>query len=154
MRDVFLERRTGRRDSLTMKCRMHNADCTLRNAGCEVHSAYGRVRGSRCRVHFALSILHFCVAFLLATIASAAPQKEAADSQSSGSGPGTASIRITSPLGRTGVITKVRIVAQVRVPPGQSLSQLSFFVDGTLVGTSDPVQYASVVWTDEDPFEP
>ena len=62
-------------------------------------------------------------------------------------------IRITSPLGRTGVATKVRIVAQVQVPAGHVLSKLSFFVDGELVGTTDPEPYSSVDWTDVNPFE-
>jgi VWFA-related protein len=64
-----------------------------------------------------------------------------------------ASIRITSPLGRTGVVTRVRIVAQVHIPPGQTLSKLSFYVDGELVGTTDAEPYSSVDWTDENPFE-
>jgi Ca-activated chloride channel family protein len=67
--------------------------------------------------------------------------------------PPAASIRITSPLGRTGVVTRVRIVAQVDVPAGQVLSAVSFFVDGKLVGTADSGRYAAVDWVDENPFE-
>ena len=63
------------------------------------------------------------------------------------------SIRITSPLGRTGVSAKVRIVAQVHAPASDSLSRLSFFVDGTLVGTAEPTPYSAVDWVDENPFE-
>jgi Ca-activated chloride channel homolog len=63
------------------------------------------------------------------------------------------SIRITSPLGRTGVVTRVRIVAQIHIPPGQTLSAVSFFVDGTLVATTDAASYSSVDWVDENPFE-
>src|SRR5207244_4158815 len=64
-----------------------------------------------------------------------------------------ASIRITSPLGRTGVATRLRIVAQVQVPAGHPLSPVNFFVDGTLVGTADAGPYCAVDWTDDNPFE-
>jgi hypothetical protein len=47
--------------------------------------------------------------------------------------PAAPSIRITSPLGRTGVATKVRIVAQVSVAPGHPLSAVSFYVNGKLI---------------------
>ena len=67
--------------------------------------------------------------------------------------PTAASIRITSPLGRTGVVTRVRIVAQVEVPSGQVLSSVSFFVDGKLVGMAEPGRYSAVDWVDENPFE-
>ena len=67
--------------------------------------------------------------------------------------PASASIRITSPLGRTGVVAKVRIVAQVDVPAGQTLSIVSFYVDGKLVGTAAPSHYSTVEWVDENPFE-
>src|SRR5262245_18335791 len=67
--------------------------------------------------------------------------------------PSSASIRITSPLGRTCVVTRVRIVAQIHIPPGHTLSPVSFFVDGTLVGTTDAAPYSAVDWIDENPFE-
>ena len=67
--------------------------------------------------------------------------------------PPSASIRITSPLGRTGVVTKLRIVAQIHMPPSHPLSAISFFVDGALVGTAPASPYTSVDWTDENPFE-
>jgi VWFA-related protein len=62
-------------------------------------------------------------------------------------------IRITSPLGRTGVVTRLRIVAQVNVPPGQTVSTVSFYVDGALVGTAPAGPYSSVDWLDQNPFE-
>jgi VWFA-related protein len=62
-------------------------------------------------------------------------------------------IRITSPLGRTGIVTRVRIVAQVVVPPDLTLSPLEFYVDGKLVGTVASGPPYSVDWTDENPFE-
>jgi len=67
--------------------------------------------------------------------------------------PAVPTIRITSPLGRTGVSTKVRIVAQVHAAPNDVLSVLSFYVDGKLVGRADPSPYAAVDWLDENPFE-
>jgi len=66
---------------------------------------------------------------------------------------GPASIRITAPLGRTGHATKLRIVAQIHMPPGHPLSAVSFFVDGELVGTAPASPYASVDWMDQNPFE-
>ena len=62
-------------------------------------------------------------------------------------------IRITSPLGRTGVVTRLRIVAQVTVPPGQAVSTVSFYVDGALVGTAPAGPYSAVDWLDQNPFE-
>ena len=82
------------------------------------------------------------VAALWVVALAAAPQKES-----------EAVIRITSPLGRTGVATRVRIVAQVQIPSGQVLSKLSFFVDGELIGTTEAEPYSSVDWTDVNPFE-
>jgi len=67
--------------------------------------------------------------------------------------PAVPTIRITSPLGRTGVSTKVRIVAQVHAAPNDVLSVLSFYVDGKLVGRADLSPYAAVDWLDENPFE-
>jgi VWFA-related protein len=67
--------------------------------------------------------------------------------------PSNPSIRITSPLGRTGVVTRVRIVAQIHIPAGQTLSAVSFFVDGALVGTTNATPYSTVDWVDENPFE-
>jgi len=59
-------------------------------------------------------------------------------------------IHITSPLGRTGTVATVRIVAQVE---GEKPSSVRFFVDGTLVGTvTDGPPYA-VDWIDDNPFE-
>lgn len=65
----------------------------------------------------------------------------------------TSSLRITSPLGRTGLVMRVRIVAQVTVAPGALLSPVEFFVDGAKVGAvGDGPPYA-VEWLDENPFE-
>jgi VWFA-related protein len=116
---------------------LHAAPCTLHAAHCTVPDLR------------AVSL----AALLLVFTAALAVAQDGGLKAAPGPTPDAASIRITSPLGRTGVATRVRIVAQVRIPAGQSLSSLSFFVDGTLVGTANPVPYASVEWTDEDPFE-
>ncbi len=62
-------------------------------------------------------------------------------------------IRITSPLGRTGVVTRLRIVAQVTIPAGQAISTVSFYVDGALIGTAPAGPYSAVDWLDQNPFE-
>jgi Ca-activated chloride channel homolog len=64
------------------------------------------------------------------------------------------SVRITSPLGRTGVPGTVRIVAQVQALPGVVLQPVQFYVDGTLLSTvSDGPPYAAE-WVDANPFDP
>ena len=86
-------------------------------------------------------------------IAAAQQTPSTTGAESSASTSSTASIRITSPLGRTGNATKLRIVAQVHVPPNRALSTVNFFVDGVLVGTAAAGPYSAVDWTDENPFE-
>jgi len=61
-------------------------------------------------------------------------------------------LKITSPLGRTGVISKVRIVAQIRLPRNPTPIHAWFYVDGKLVGEALAPPY-SVDWVDENPFE-
>ncbi len=64
------------------------------------------------------------------------------------------SIRITSPLGRTGVAGVVRIVAQVHAPPGAALNPVRIFVDNVLLGEVADGPPWAVEWTDENPFTP
>jgi VWFA-related protein len=66
-----------------------------------------------------------------------------------------AALRITSPLGRTGVVTRLRIVAQADLPYGDVLSPVAFYVDGQHVGTVEPAAGPpySVEWVDKNPFE-
>lgn len=65
----------------------------------------------------------------------------------------TLSVRITSPLGRTGLPGKIRIVAQVyhrlSAPPGQ----VRFYVDDQLLQALDQGPPYAVEWVDENPFE-
>ena len=62
-------------------------------------------------------------------------------------------MRITSPQGRTGAITKVRIVAQIKVPAAVGPAKAWFYVDGKLVGSVEDGPSYSVDWVDENPFE-
>src|SRR6478609_5702947 len=63
------------------------------------------------------------------------------------------SVRITSPLGRTGIAGTVRIVAQVQHTQNVIPGQVRFYVDKQLLGTiSDGPPYATE-WVDENPFE-
>lgn len=63
------------------------------------------------------------------------------------------SVKITSPLGRTGLVERVRIVAHVAHGDNAQLQPVKFFVDDTLLAAdADGPPYA-VEWTDENPFE-
>jgi Ca-activated chloride channel homolog len=64
-----------------------------------------------------------------------------------------ASIQITSPLGRSGLPGKVRIVARITLPPETPPPAVRFMVDGALLGTDvDGPPYA-MEWEDVNPFE-
>ena len=62
-------------------------------------------------------------------------------------------IRITSPLGRTGTTGAIRIVAQVTAEKGVAIGAVRFYVDNTLVGEDPSGPPFAVEWTDENPFE-
>jgi VWFA-related protein len=62
-------------------------------------------------------------------------------------------VHITSPLGRTGGIGAVRIVAQIKCPSDSVLAPVRFYVDGTLFKTDDDGPPYAVEWVDENPFE-
>ncbi len=66
---------------------------------------------------------------------------------------GEISVRITSPLGRTGTPGTIRIVAQVKPQKGQAISEVRFSVDGKPQGTVTAGPPYSVDWTDSNPFE-
>jgi Ca-activated chloride channel family protein len=93
------------------------------------------------------------VVAVLMTSAALAQDTSATESARASDAASFPSIRITSPLGRTGVAAKLRIVAQIHMAPSHPLSTVSFFVDGVLVGTAPASPYTSVDWTDENPFE-
>ena len=62
-------------------------------------------------------------------------------------------IRITSPLGRTGTVGAIRIVAQVTAAESVTLSSVRFYVDGQLVGEDGSGPPFAAEWVDENPFE-
>ena len=63
----------------------------------------------------------------------------------------TSTIEITSPLGRTGLPGKVRIVARVTARTGAPA--VRFFVDDVLVGTDSDGPPFAVEWDDTNPYE-
>jgi len=64
------------------------------------------------------------------------------------------SIRITSPLGRTGIPGVVRVVAQVVTPAPLGVVPVRFYVDDTLLGEDlDGPPYVTE-WEDLNPYEP
>jgi len=61
-------------------------------------------------------------------------------------------VRITSPLGRTGVLGVVRVVAQVTAEAEHVVLPVRFFVDGASIGEDlDGPPYA-VEWADDNPY--
>ena len=68
-------------------------------------------------------------------------------------GPSNLSVKITSPLGRTGLVQRIRIVAQIEHRDDRQLQPVRFFVDSELLGEdADGPPYA-LEWTDANPFE-
>ena len=65
--------------------------------------------------------------------------------------PGPVLVHITSPLGRTGVVGTVRIVAQIQSDSPIRLA--SFSVDGVVIGEVKNGPPYAVEWLDENPFE-
>jgi Ca-activated chloride channel family protein len=63
------------------------------------------------------------------------------------------SVRITSPLGRTGLPGAVRIVAQVRHAPNAPIGQVRFFVDDQLLQSVEQGPPYAAEWVDDNPFE-
>jgi Ca-activated chloride channel family protein len=65
-----------------------------------------------------------------------------------------ASVRLTSPLGRTGIIGTIRLVAHVVTPVPDAVVPVRFYVDGRLLAEdADGPPYA-VEWVDDNPYEP
>jgi VWFA-related protein len=63
------------------------------------------------------------------------------------------SVRITSPLGRTGTPGAIRIVAQIRTEDDTLPGPVRFAVDGRLLGTDNDGPPYVTEWVDENPFE-
>jgi Ca-activated chloride channel family protein len=91
---------------------------------------------------------HVRRAAVLAAILASAPWSTAA-----GQPPAT-SIRITSPLGRTGVPGVVRVVAQVVTPAPGGVVPVRFYVDETLLGEDTDGPPYVTEWEDLNPYEP
>lgn len=85
----------------------------------------------------------------LTLLAGAGPRGDAA-----GAADAELSVRITSPLGRTGLPDRIRIVAQVRTSENIELRPIQFFVDDVLLGEDAEGPPYAIEWTDENPFEP
>ena len=67
--------------------------------------------------------------------------------------PPSTTVRITSPLGRTGVPGVIRVVAQVQTQVEGGVLPVRFFVDGAPIGADDDGPPYAVEWTDENPYE-
>jgi VWFA-related protein len=63
------------------------------------------------------------------------------------------SVRITSPLGRSGIPGTVRIVAQVRTPGTVPAEAVKFFIDQKLLASVSAGPPYAAEWVDENPFE-
>lgn len=62
-------------------------------------------------------------------------------------------VRLTSPMGRTGVSGTIRVVAQVIAPPEVALQPVRFYVNGVLLGEDAEGPPYAVPWVDENPFD-
>src|SRR5262245_31262600 len=63
------------------------------------------------------------------------------------------SVRITSPLGRTGLPGTVRIVAQVHHLPNVMPAEVRFYVDEKLLTAITQGPPYATEWIDDNPFE-
>jgi Ca-activated chloride channel homolog len=94
---------------------------------------------------------HFALAALLVVLAVAGAGARGA---AAGAEEPAISIEITSPLGRSGLPGKVRIVARVTAPAGPAAAaEVRFFVDGALVGIDTDGPPYAVDWEDSHPYE-
>ena len=66
---------------------------------------------------------------------------------------GPLTVRLTSPLGRTGTPGAVRIVARVQAASSAVIGPVRFLIDGELYRTKDDGPPYVVEWVDENPFE-
>jgi VWFA-related protein len=70
-----------------------------------------------------------------------------------GGNPHPATIEITSPLGRTGLPGKVRIVARITTSKPDTVVAVRFYVDNVLIGTDTDGPPYAVEWDDTNPYE-
>ena len=64
------------------------------------------------------------------------------------------SVKLTSPLGRSGLPGKVRIVARVVAPSSETPPQVRFFVGDDLLAVDTDGPPFATEWVDDNPFEP
>lgn len=101
-----------------------------------------------------------CLAILVAAallpgVASAGQGQESVAAANTATPAAALTARITSPMGRTGEIATVRIVAQIRTSsPEAVLSPVQFFVDGKLLAAVENGPPYATEWVDENPFVP
>jgi VWFA-related protein len=62
-------------------------------------------------------------------------------------------VKITSPLGRTGLPGTIRIVARLEGPTVAQTPQVHFYVDGELLATDTDGSPFDALWNDDNPFE-
>ena len=62
-------------------------------------------------------------------------------------------IKITSPLGRSGLPGNIRIVARVDAPPTAQPVLVTFSIDGKALATDTDGAPYEAIWVDENPFE-
>src|SRR5688500_6200932 len=91
----------------------------------------------------------FLLSFVLAVVQHQRPLAQSVQTPAAPQSP--LSIRITSPLGRTGVAGTVRIVAQVAAAWQEAAVVVRFLVDGKLLQTLAAPPYA-IDWVDDDPL--
>src|SRR5262245_55675947 len=91
--------------------------------------------------------------FVLQAGLGVAPSRSTMVSAAAAPAPIATSVRITSPLGRTGTPGSIRIVAQIQSAQGAELGPVRFYIDDKLLQTdSDGAPYVAE-WVDENPFE-
>ena len=86
-----------------------------------------------------------------APVASGSAYDHAAQPQNLATLAGPLAVRITSPLGRTGTTSAVRIVAQVN--GSSNVTAVRFYVDGVMLGEAKKGPPWGIDWTDENPLE-
>jgi Ca-activated chloride channel family protein len=92
---------------------------------------------------------------LAAVVAAVAIALQGAGANGAAGADQSLTVRITSPMGRTGSFGAVRVVAQVGglAEPLTPPPVVTFFVDGTPIGEDSDGPPFAVEWVDENPFE-
>ena len=94
-----------------------------------------------------------CAGLALATTFLLAASARPLRAQDNGNGSSDLQVRITSPLGRTGLPGTIRIVARVSSSHGTRIGMVRFFVNGALLGEDADGPLYAQEWSDADPFD-